>query len=212
MRTSEEPSRLWQPLIEIGPIAHYWTETFLQAWIHAGLIDARPDSEFEVEWKAIIDFASHAPSWKRGNVARFRAGRLWNSLLGLDGMAPWNESHRRIVREFQATYAEWASQWLERSAGNVGLLARFCTTAPGSELLPDGLIWIGSSISTDSRPWHEEGDELAGLLLAIWQTDASLSRLDASAADAFRRILLGLVAQQHEVAMELASRMGATPT
>ncbi len=24
-----------------------------------GLIDARPDSEFEVEWKAIIDFASH---------------------------------------------------------------------------------------------------------------------------------------------------------
>ncbi|MBE7518481.1 MAG: hypothetical protein HS107_04465 [Thermoflexaceae bacterium] len=212
MRPSEAPARLWQPLIEIGPIAHYWTETFLRAWIHAGLIDARPDSDFEVEWRAIIDFASQAPSWKRGNVARFRAGGLWNSLLGLDGMAPWSESHRRLVREFRATYAEWASQWLDHSAGNVGLLARFCSTTPGRELLPDGLIWIGNSISTDSRPLNEEGDELAGLLLAIWQADASLSRLDASAADAFRRILLGLVAQQHEVAMELASRMGATPT
>ncbi len=65
----------------------------------------------------------------------------------------------------------------DHSAGNVGLLARFCSTTPGSELLPDGLIWIGNSISTDSRPLNEEGDELAGLLLAIWYVDASLSHL-----------------------------------
>lgn len=101
---------------------------------------------------------------------------------------------------------------MDHSANNVGLLARFCSTTPGSELLPDCLMWIGNSISTDSRPLIVEGDELAGLLLAIWQKDASLSHLDAGAADAFRRILLGLAAQQHEVAMELASRMGATPT
>ncbi len=212
MRPSEEPSRLWQPLIEVGPVAHYWAETFLQAWIRAGLTEARPDSGFEGEWKAIIDFASQARSWKRGNVARFRAGGLWNSLLGLDGVAPWNASHGRLVRDSRARYADWAHEWLDHSAGNVGLLARFCSTTPGSELLPDGLIWIGNSISTDSRPLTEEGDELAGLLLAIWQTDASLSQLDAIAAGAFRRILLGLVAQQHEVAMELASRMGAPPT
>jgi len=124
-------------------------------------------------------------------------------------MAPWSESHRRLVREFRATYAEWASQWLDHSAGNVGLLARFCSTTPGSELLPDGLIWIADAISKDGRPLTEEGDELSDLLLAIWQSDPSLGNLGAGAAAAFQRVLLGLAAQQHEVARELASRMGS---
>ncbi|MCC6961590.1 MAG: hypothetical protein IT301_17210 [Dehalococcoidia bacterium] len=208
MTPAEDSSRLWQPLIEIGPFAHYWTETFLQAWLRAGLIGARPDAEFATTWRDLIESAYGQKSWKRGATARFRAGDLWGALLGLDGLAVWNDSHRELVMEFRATYARWAAEWLERSARNVGLLARFCTKPPGSELLPEGLIWIAEAISKDPRPLAEEGDELAGLLLAIWQSDPSLSNLGEALA-AFQQVLTGLVSQQHQVAMELASRMGS---
>lgn len=93
------------------------------------------------------------------------------------------------------------------SRGVAILLTR---SGDGAQLL-DALICIGNSMSTDRCPLLEEGDDLANLLSAIWQADASLRRLDAAAVEAFRRVLLGLAAQKREVAMELASRMGVTP-
>lgn len=55
------------------------------------------------------------------------SGGIWNSFFGLDGMEPCDASHGRFVRDFRATHAAWAQHWLNHSAGNVGLPARFST-------------------------------------------------------------------------------------
>ena len=40
MTCEEQPEMFWKPILDLGPVAHYWVENFLSAWILYGLRNA----------------------------------------------------------------------------------------------------------------------------------------------------------------------------
>jgi hypothetical protein len=56
MSPDERPDRLWHPIVELGPSAHYWVDSFLSDWlIHGSSASPSPEA-FASRWAELIAY------------------------------------------------------------------------------------------------------------------------------------------------------------
>jgi hypothetical protein len=198
---------LWRPVLDLGPAAHYWVESFLDSWMLVGL-SGSPTERFVMHWKAMLKHVHENELWD--SKRSYGTAELHARLMGIGGIATssWTADTTAVAAQMADEFEHWASQhlhgdWVARD------LARFLSKPGADPLLARGLAHL--NIVDESITWHgSEGsyyDALASLLVVVFQRHREITRTGDPAGVAYRSLLVRLAGRQNPVAMELMSRM-----
>lgn len=209
----DEARMMWEPILALGEVAHYWVDSFLDAWFMTGLQMSDPSDAFVREWESMLDYAEQSEAWTSAGGARRHRTALQRALMGLGGygLDLWSGQHTATVERMTPRYERWAQASLQRREDAV----RFCQFLhrPAAEtLLADGLRWLAAA-DTPTAQWdRDDGYERAAgeLLDHIARDQRDLPRSDTPAGDSYRLLLKRLVDRQVPVALELQSRMASS--
>ena len=209
----DEARMMWEPILALGGVAHYWVDSFLDAWFRTGLQMSAPSDAFLREWVSILDYVEHSPAWVAAGGARRHRIELQRALIGLGGygLDLWSAQHTATVERMAPRYEKWARASLQRRED----ATRFCQflRRPAAEgLLADGLIWLAAADTPAGGEWDHDGyEQAAGELLGhIARNHRDLPRSESPAGDAYRALLKRLVDRQVPVALELQSRLASS--
>src|SRR5688572_1480551 len=59
----EEGRSFWQPIMDIGPGAHYWMEEFFRHWFMSGRQASQTLDVFAAHWREMITYSLDGPAW-----------------------------------------------------------------------------------------------------------------------------------------------------
>jgi hypothetical protein len=210
----EESGMLWKHVLDLGPEAHQWIESYLHSWFLHGSKAAPSVESFSSTWQIQIAHALASPRWQdRPDGARYSSGNLFTELLGLDWLTYeviGGAEFRDTITSMSPLYRDWASRCL-RSSDDMTTFARFLRRPSAANLLTDGMSWILEALSDyDEGDWDRANHDKTALLdLVEHWWEAALK--DPSLADAGRTAALGLLKiladQQHPRALEIQDRV-----
>jgi hypothetical protein len=203
----------YRPILELGPVARYWVEDFLQAWITLGIEISTDLVTFSKIWADMVEYAITLPAWQPGD------GNYWNraesitvDLMGLrDPQAAvlGQAKYKGVITAMTPTFEQWASQWLKY--GSVAAwFSRFLPTESGQLLLIPGLTHLAAHVdSFRDRDWHNYGlgALLTDALAACWKLLRNNVETQPPLRQAFLRILTELCARQVPEALHLRNRV-----
>lgn len=210
----EESGALWKPVLNLGPEAHGWVESYLHSWFSHGSKAAPSVEAFSSTWQIQIAHALASPRWQgRSSDARHFSGELFTELMGLGWFSYQiigDAKFRGTIASMSSLYREWALHCL-RNSDAIRSFARFLRCPSATDLLTDGMVWILGAVGDyDVTDWdraEREKDDLVDLVEHWWK---SVGR-DRSSADAGRTAALGLLKiladQQHPRALEIQDRL-----
>jgi len=210
MTQEESPEKFWQPILNLGPVAHYWVEDFLRDWTIYGPDAAESLSQFVTHWRSMIEYCLCSPRWSVEARAAYNLGDLYINLMGL-GLGS-----ERIGREDFAgpigamldLYEQWAQNWLRVSY----VLRSFAVflTKPGSRnLLCPAIHWIKTAVENFSDyDWrgneHGEVESLVtDALRTCWLHYRQAVQSETTLQEAFLSLLMILTNRMCPSAMEL---------
>jgi hypothetical protein len=212
LQETETPAEFWKPVINLGPRAHYWVNSFLGSWFLYGLKSAPVSDDFVRIWMAMLDFTFSAPRWNhsRARAYRYRLDELWNKIMGF-GHA-WAPEHKFIISKMQSYYGRWATAHMGRSPCAAAFV-RFIRDSAAEPLLQDGLVWVANAARTSQRHfWDEHGlqDDLASLLETVWRSHRSKLLVRGQFVEAFKELLKGLADRQNRLGLALMDQVKTT--
>ncbi len=174
LSSNENPDRFWKPIVDLGPGARYWTETFLNHWFVFGLQSSESVQVFAAHWTRMIEYAFELPLWAPERKYRHYLAAYSNyELMGL-GYAldiVGKAEFAPVLKGMKQLYKMWAERWLHDNSSALRF-AVLLAKPSGASLLPEGVVWLNQAIREyDQYAWRgEELDEpLAGALRACWR-------------------------------------------
>ena len=172
----EESGTLWKPVLDLGPEAHRWIESYLHSWFSHGSKAAPSVESFSSTWQSQIAHALASPRWQGGSAeARHFSGELFTELMGLGWFTYeiiGDAQFRGTITSMSSLYREWALRCLRNTAA-IMAFARFLRRPSAADLLTDGMAWILGAVGDyDERDWdgaeREKGD-LVDLVEHWWE-------------------------------------------
>jgi len=208
----ENAESLWRPILELGPAAHYWVESFLDDWfIHGERASPAPDL-FVSHWHAMIRHALQTPTWTRDSwQRRWHLEDMFIHLMGLSwaAKAVTEAKYAAEIESMLPAYETWADRWLQHSR-SAASFAAFLARPAGRRLISAGIRWLQSAAAGfDDRDWRWDNLEgnLVEALHACWSQQGRLLGNDRDLKDAFFGLLGLLTRRQTPSAMELRDRV-----
>jgi hypothetical protein len=203
----------YRPILELGPVARYWVEDFLQAWISTGLEMSADLVTFSKIWDDMVQYAMTLPAWQPSERNYWcRAESLAVDLMGLreaQASVLGAAKYKSVVSAMAPAFERWASQWLKY--GSVASwFAHFLPTESGQLLLASGTKQLAGVVSSfEDRDWHDHG--LGGLfteaISACWKHLHNEVESQPDLRKAFLNILTELCARQVPEALHLRNKV-----
>ncbi len=207
----DEARAIWEPILALGGIAHYWVESFLDHWFMVGLQTIPTPDEFVREWQAMLDYTEGAEAWS-GARQSYHVAELRRRLMGLGEFVLdlWTEGQAQVVAKMAPHYDRWAHQSLDGSQ-DATQLARFLRRPGATPLVTDGLIWLAAAegSASSSRADNHYEDAVGMLLSHVARHQRDIPRSTGPVGDAYRALLRRLADRQVPIALELASRLSS---
>ena len=207
----DEARAVWEPILALGGIAHYWVESFLDDWFMVGLQTIPAPDEFVREWQAMLDYTEGAEAWS-GARRSYRVAELRRHLMGLGEFVLdlWTEGQAQVVARMAPHYQRWAHQSLDGSQ-DATQLARFLRRPGATPLVADGLIWLAAAegSASSSRADNHYEDAVGTLLDHVARHQRDIPRSNRAVGDAYRALLQRLADRQVPIALELVSRLSS---
>ncbi len=211
MIEAEQPEKLWKPILELGPRAHYWVSDFLSSWIFQAVSPAPDEPSVRAQWKQIIRHGLDSASWDPTAPSGHHVEEMFWELLGLRLAISRISSAEfsGVVGELAALYQEWAGRWL-RSGRSAEQFAYLVSKPGGSGLLPGAIVWLEEAVkSYSSHQWHgrELDSSLVAALRACWHQCRQEIDTKTKVREAFNGLLSILVARGNHEALEFRDRI-----
>lgn len=211
LRPDEGPAEFWQPILELGPAAHYWVSDFLNSFLTAGLQQSPVSHAFIRTWKSMLQFAFASPKWS--GTRRFHSGEIWQHLLGQDWVirSLWVKEHEPLLIEVKAYFERWAKEQLHHCR-ELRTFFHFLETEAASCLVCDGLAWATPLLrGADKWFWQYEDDRdaFASFLRLIWEKHWTTVRRNSVAVEGFKTLAAKLAAYQNPLALEISTRVAS---
>lgn len=210
--SDEEACRLWQPILDLGPPAHYWVERFLIAWTVVAPRQASSSGLYFVRWRQMIHYAMTSPTWKPPVGGSFRLAGLWEHLLamGRSSSVVATEENQAEFASMKNEYGTWAVVFLARFHSLQSFLALL--RQPGARpLLFPAIPWLRQAAEAlHPYEWAQYpiADEIATILNLAWTWSSDAIAADQSHLADFTELLNMLVARQSRIAMALRDSVG----
>ena len=172
LETESEARRFWQPIVDLGPGAHYWIESFFQEWLVTGSRFAPSLDHFARRWGEMIAYALEAPNVTGGWPQSFWLDDCFIEIMGL-GLAiniAGAEEFRPVVQVLTPLYERWADKWL--SQARFGVQVRLLPKPTWRSCsAPSGVAWLGRGVQTVHAGDEDDlGEALTGALRACWRS------------------------------------------
>ena len=210
----EESATLWKPILDLGPEAHPWVESYLHSWFLHGLKAAPSVESFSSTWQIQIAHTLASPCWQgTADGAQFPPRNRLTELMGLARFTYdviGSAEFRGTITSMSSLYREWALYCLTNRDA-VMVFARFLRCASAADLLTDGMDWILMAVSGYDEGHWDNADSEKNVLIDLVEHWWSVVGRDPSSANAGRTAALGLLKiladQQHPRALEIQDRV-----
>jgi hypothetical protein len=214
----EEARSIWQPLMAYGNFNHRWLEEFTFQMLYANKDTSQPQT-LGLHWNDMIDFAFTVKTW--GSDRRFdNEASLWESLLGISniGLEIWSVGYVSII----TTISTQLIKWFTKQVHNSSQIKRLCKLlkAPCVDIfLNSGVLIVNVhlkfQISLNEaevptgfvRAPFKYDDEVASMCSNLWERRRIELTHDAGLFEAFKEIVVYLVARQNITGLELQDRL-----
>ena len=214
LRREEHPEELWAPLLDLGPAAHYWVESFLSRWFTDGYNAAKSPSVFVPLWREMLGHCLTSRSWDPERCkAGYRLDGMVAHLLGLDLGAETigKEEFADYVIEMEADWQTWTAKWL-RCNRIVERFSYFLTKPGAGRLLPKAIRWLyeASIFATDGWwTWADNRTEanVVAALHLCWTKHRHAVESESGLQAAFRGLLATLASRQNADALHLQAEV-----
>lgn len=205
--SDQDAQRLWRPIMELGPAAHYWVESFLGAWTTSAYTEAATPSLYFARWRELIRFAIESSRWSPTANRAPRLPDLWETLMGMglgasilgaDGSQP-------EFAQMKSLYAHWADRLLH-GADSLRSFANLLRQSGARPLLNPAvphLLRAAKELRTYEWKRHPVADDLAAVMSTAWTWNSNAIGTDAKLLKDFMELLNILIAQQSRRAMAL---------
>jgi|GEM_PF-742907 len=204
----EPAARLWRPILNLGPRAHYWIESFCNHWHVDGLKSSPSREAFFARWSEMIAFAETSPVWNpTPKDAHHRLYGLWQGLLGMGigvQVAGAKENEPFLAR-MVPIYERWAKRWLQNSIS----VRAFCVLllqAGAKPLRVAAIPWLASAaqaLAKSRRDRDDIDDLLIRVLRLVWRDSSDQLAADAALKRYFIDLVTLLAAAQNADALHL---------
>jgi len=211
--TADQRPRLWRPILDLPPLAHYHITSFLHCiWIEFLRIDPLDVSRFIPIWREMADHLARSNKWMKQRT--HDTVEIWRTVLLYDRMSSGDEVFQPIVQSLHDLYEQHAKR-MGRDAREQSSFAAFLTTKAGRSLLVDALSWFGNSwVEADRYFWDTivEHGTWAQLLEIAWREKLVPIRGNPDAFAAFKTLTLNLAAHHVHVALQIQDQLGTAVT
>jgi hypothetical protein len=204
----ESPEGLWRPILELGPKAHRWVESFLSAWMIHGVQAAPTPEAFVRRWREMLSFALSHPSWQ----SHWRLDELVTELLGANyGRTSIGDDERfaPYLEGMLPLFGAAARRWFSR-VEVAQHFAAFLAHPAAKSLLAPGLQWLWNvAHEFDDRNWRWDRLEhdLVEALRAGWHGQSEQIMRNSDLRTAFLGLLNLLASRQNHDAIDLRDRV-----
>ena len=169
----EEARPFWQPVMDLGPGAHYWVEDFCHEWFLTGRQFAMSLDAFGAQWRELILYSLQSPQWTGDMSRSYQLERCAMEVMGLGLVLATvaAEEFTPVIQTLAPEFERWAERWLSHSRP-ASHFAYFLSRPAGRALLPSGIVWLNRAVQSFSKyGWEERDipDALVGALRACWR-------------------------------------------
>lgn len=213
--SSEKASRLWRPILTLGPQARYWVEEFLSNWTTTGFQSSPSPKAFFDRWNEMIAFAEGSPIWNPpAGESHARLGDLWKHLLGMDLGAPViaELANEPFLAAMLPVYVRWTKRWLHGS-WRIRDLCHLLLQPGAKGLRLSALAWLRDAMLGSGEFRLERADINAlvvRFLRLVWSESSSQIATDLSVRSAFLALVNGLATTQCPEALLLRDAVART--
>ena len=213
LKNSEDASRLWKPIMELGPSAHYFIEYFL-SWFFLFGFGKDYDEGFITVWKDILEYFNSSKLWylNKTTMQGHHIYEVWQYLLGINPRVhfSYNERHQKTIKEMADYYQQWAKDNLALDTYATMYFSELLRKPVANLIRLEAIIWIKDAANKASEWWwKEEGllGSLAELLSISWEEHKMELAKNKNIDMGFKELLQLLVNKQHPVAIDLQARL-----
>lgn len=214
---SERRSELYQPILDLGPSAHYWIENFLTSWLVGGLqASPNPETFFQI-WREMILYAFEHPDWRQGQSrSSFHLDDIWATMMGLRLGGSSLRGRGDLVpyiEKMEPLYSKWADTW-SCDPRSMRDFAGFLTDPVAAGLLLPGLTWLGRAgkeIARRGRDFRDLRGVLASVCSHCWENCRRDIEQQPDLKKAFLDLLALLVEFQQPEALQLRDEVLRNP-
>lgn len=173
LSTENEARPFWRPIMDLGPGAHYWIESFFHEWFLTGRQFAPSLEEFGERWREMIAYSFEAATWARGTGQSYHLEDCAIEVMGLGLTMSFIAADEfiRVIQSLAPLYEKWGGEWLSHSRP-LSHFGHFLCRPGGRGLLPSAIIWLNRGVQSMSEyGWQERdlADTLAGVLRVAWR-------------------------------------------
>ncbi len=164
----EGARQFWQPVMDLGPAAHYWIKDLFSEWFLTGRQFSSSLDAFGIRWRELIRYSLDAPRWTGDSAWRYHLEGCAMEVVGLGTMLETvaTEEFTSVIQTLAPEFERWAERWLchSRPASN---FAYFLSRPAGRALLPFGIVWLNRAVQNFSNYGWEESHLPDGLVRAL---------------------------------------------
>jgi hypothetical protein len=204
LRPTENQQLFWQPILDLVPALHSWTEDFLTS-LFLDVLGLEPaPTTFGPMWGAMLDYASNSPRWAKAN------DDTWTHLLGFDHLLynSWEMRHSPLLLLAQP-FLEWFVRNKMRSGWTMRELFGLLKRPAAEEIRLKFLAAFSDAVKKCPRLLgHDEDPKAAATFLDFcFRSHQSAIMGGSELFNAFTQFLGALVAVQEPLAFELQDRL-----
>ncbi|MGP0066666.1 MAG: hypothetical protein ACLQGP_24135 [Isosphaeraceae bacterium] len=212
----DESASLWKPILDLGPEAHTWIESYLRDWFSSGSKAALSVESFSTNWRDQINYALSSPRWTGGDGERHH--ELTGLLTELMGLGVFSYKiigdvrFRETIASMSLLYGDRSSRCLNMNRGEAIItFPRFLRLPSAVDLLANGIGWIFEAVRNyDGTVWEhakQEKEELVGLIEHWWNASGKKSPSSQATKSPAMGLLKILADHQHPRALEIQDRI-----
>ncbi|MDB6121417.1 MAG: hypothetical protein JWQ71_410 [Pedosphaera sp.] len=209
--TEAERRELWQPILNLSPVAYHHINGFLNAVLIEPLRTDPPRiRELVPIWREIADFFFAAPILpqvqRRNRLEILKTILLYGSSAASSGEEYWLPIVKDLRPQFKKHLVNVGDDGHEQSS-----IAYFLTTKAGEILLVEAFEWLQPIWELASDWFWDIGTEdghFSQLLEHAWHQMFDQIRNNPEALKAFKRLTLKLAARHIPIAMEVQQHLG----
>lgn len=169
----QEARPFWQPVMDLGPGAHYWVEELCREWFLTGRKFAPSIDAFATQWRELILYSLQSQQWTGDMTRSYRLEGCALEVVGLSLVLEIvaAEEFTPIIQTLTSEFERWADRWLSHSRP-ASRFAYFLSQPAGRALLPSGIGWLSRAVESFSKyGWEEQylSEGLVGALRVCWR-------------------------------------------
>jgi hypothetical protein len=209
--SSDEQQKLWLPILNLPPAAHYHITQFLSDLLIEAIRTEPPRiADLVPLWRAMAEHLFASSRWN--GKLQMKQDEVWQHifLYGTPFSSVGDKDHAPLVLGLRDLF-ERHIKTLGGDPYDQSSLAAFLTTDAGEQILVDALEWLWTS-------WHKaktyfwqravEDSNFEALLRLAWRSHFEAIRARPNALKSFKILTLNLASQQVSIALEIQRQIG----